>query len=268
MEMNKESLSHIENIKKDAKESKTRDLQAFVYKIVDSTNIEADRFACQSPGVDALLIADGQTAGSGRLGRSFYSPSGSGLYMTLLFHPSGASHDGVFYTAIAAVAVTRALEALTPLHPSIKWVNDLYVDGRKLCGILCKCKFNPEGGVSYMSLGVGVNLTASDMPEDIRDIVTSVEASGGGSVDRDELAVRICDEFFSALSEARESVMEFYRSHSLLTGRRVRVVSPSGDYDAEVRGIGGGGELLLETDDGERVTLSTGEVTVRVHKDG
>ena len=183
--------------------------------------------------------------------------------MSLLLRPTLPLSDFSSVTARTAVAVCRAIEAMTPLACQIKWVNDVYVNGRKLAGILTQGRSRGDGSLDFAVIGVGVNLAATDLGAELRDVATSTEECGGGIPDRYALAARIVKEIYSVLDEANySSTLAEYRRRSLLTGRWVRVIFSESEYPARVTGIDGEFRLLLERD-GESVTLSTGEVSVR-----
>ena len=237
--------------------------ECVVYDTIPSTNTAAAEYGRKNPGACALFLAEEQSAGSGRLGRRFYSPKGAGLYMTLLFTPDGEESGGVWLTTLTAVAVRRAIKRLAPLNPSIKWVNDLYLDGKKLAGILAKASLDEMGGIKYAIIGIGINILDTPLPDEIKDIATSLEAAGGGRIDRNILAATIAENFFLALGDSRESLIKEYKSTSLVLGKRVRVIKSDEEYYAEATDITERGELVLTLDNGEKEILSTGEVSIK-----
>lgn len=214
--------------------------------------------ALAESGADrAAVLAETQTAGRGRLGRSFLSPGG-GLYMSALIRPALVAADCGMITAFAAVAAARAVERLSGLPVKIKWVNDLYVGDKKICGILTEGGFGMESGeLSYAVVGIGVNLRGSfpGLPR-----AGSIESAGGNVPSRCELAAAILD----GLSETESGVRDRgfigeYRSRSCVVGRRVTV---DGAYEAEAAGIADDCSLLLRRDDGSEVRFSAGEVSL------
>jgi BirA family biotin operon repressor/biotin-[acetyl-CoA-carboxylase] ligase len=148
-------------------------LELDVFDTVDSTNTVCLKRASGGDRRTYAAVAGGQTRGRGRRGRSFFSPDGTGLYMSILLRPSGLSADeAVKFTTIAAVAVSEAIEAVACKTASIKWVNDIYVSGRKACGILTEASFNPEDGtLDYAVVGIGINVyePQGGFPEEIKD---------------------------------------------------------------------------------------------------
>ena len=238
------------------------DLSLFTYNLIGSTNKEALDWGEKNDTGAALFIAERQSAGRGRLGRSFLSPEG-GLYMSFLIRPSSAARDTASITAKCAIAVSRAVEALTGLDCKIKWVNDIYVDGRKLAGILTQGRTREDGGLDFAVIGIGINLKACDLGEELKSIATSTEEAGGGVPDRCTLAAAIVREIFSILDDSlKDEILEEYRHRSILAGKSVRVIMPADEYTARVLGIDEGFRLILERE-GEVIHLSTGEVSVR-----
>lgn len=199
-----------------------------------------------------LLTADSQTAGRGRLGRRFISPPGTGLYMSLLASPPSGTDCGLI-TILAAVAVCRAIEEMTDLRLRIKWVNDLFVRGKKVCGILA------EGLGGPVIIGVGVNLRTppGGFPP---------EAGPAGALDADVeaplLAGRIARYILDGLEAPDDpTILDAYRQRMPLTGQTVRYTQNGQEKTAQVTGVAPDGGLMIEDDTGPH-TLRTGEVTL------
>jgi len=238
-------------------------LPIFVYECTDSTNYRAELYA-KDGRLPALFIAQSQSAGRGRRGRSFSSCEG-GLYMTIAFLPGKKAFDAVSVTTYAAVIIAEALEELTPLKPQIKWVNDIYIGKRKLAGILTQGSIDAESGsLSYAVIGVGINLAKRDFPSDVAEIATTVEDACGTLPDINTLAARIADRFFGELDKlGSKEIADRYRSRSFLVGKDIRVIKLSEEYYAHVVGITDACELILRRSDGKEEILATGEVSVR-----
>ena len=148
-------------------------LDVRVYRSISSTNTVLKTMAEEGAPEGRCLIAGEQTAGRGRRGRSFYSPPDSGIYLSGLLRPALQAVDATSITACAAVAVAETIESLAPVKAEIKWVNDIYVDRRKVCGILTEASLDCESGqVNYLIVGIGINtrVPASDFPEELRSI--------------------------------------------------------------------------------------------------
>lgn len=237
----------------------------------ESTNKVARELAAQN-APETLILAAKQTAGRGRLGRSFYSPDGSGLYMSLLLYPGCTAADASVITTAAAVAVCRALERLDPsLKPEIKWVNDVYLGGRKVCGILTEGQVDFETGtLAFAVPGIGVNIYSptEGWTPDIKNRAGAVYSEPHGEL-RVRLAAMIAAEFFRYYPSLKISdFIEYYRERMFLTGMEVTVVPIGGEtYPAVVVGVDD--ELKLIVDDGrEQKRLSTGEVSLKLGADG
>ena len=221
----------------------------------DSTNKYAKSMANSREKI--CVIADRQTGGRGRLGRTFESPEG-GLYMSFTCRSTDCLGDRL--TAKAAVAAARAVEKLTGLEIKIKWVNDLYAEGKKLCGILAEGVWN-GAELDCAVIGIGVNLYG-ELPEYLEDIATTVEAAGGRVPDRDALAAAILEEF--------ESLTDFYgdyKSRQLLLGCPVTVHRGDESFTATAEDIDDGCAMLLRLDDGTGMTLNSGEISIRKHEE-
>ena len=156
------------------------------YDVIDSTNTQARRLAGEGDSSPLLIIAREQSAGRGRLGRSFFSPADTGLYMTLLYYPDRSVAELTGLTCAAAWASALAVERLCGISSQIKWVNDLYLGGRKVCGILCESFGTPHG--TAIAVGIGINLTTKDFPDALDSIAGSLQSK----IDPEVLALRIC----------------------------------------------------------------------------
>lgn len=218
----------------------------------DSTNKYIRPFA--EAGEKVCVIADRQTAGRGRLGRTFESPVG-GLYMSFTCPVADVAGDNL--TAKAAVAAVRAIGNVTGLDCGIKWVNDIYTGGKKLCGILAEGVWQGGCPVSVI-IGIGVNLDGS-LPDYLADIATTVEIAGGRVPDREELATAILREF--------ESLTDFYdeyRSRQIFLGSPVTVHRGGESYDAVFTDIATDFSAVLTLADGTVQNLSSGEISLRL----
>ncbi|MBQ7354104.1 MAG: biotin--[Clostridia bacterium] len=239
-----------------------------VLESVDSTNTEAKRRIAagwreSEQPTPLLLLAETQTGGRGRLGRSFSSPQGAGLYMSLLLFPDRSPKEVLAITSAAAVAVCLAIESLTDLRPQIKWVNDVYLSDKKLCGILTEGVTDPaDGRLSAMIVGIGVNCTAASLPPEVAAIATSLEREGA-LIDRNRLAAAICDRLLTLYGTLTEGDwLPLYRERSWLDGQRVTCTRDGERIEGVVLGIAEDGALLLATEEGT-VRIATGEATVR-----
>ena len=219
---------------------------------IPSTNTALKEMA--SPPVGTTLIAARQTGGRGRLGRSFHSPEG-GLYLSVLI----PSTDAV--TCRAAVAAARAIESLCGAKIDLKWVNDLYLNGRKVAGILAEGVFSPDGTLSAVVLGIGINVGAMDFPAELTSIATSL-GNEGFRLTREDVAAAFLNELEMALRDV--TAMDEYRRRNLVVGREVTVLRGSDTYTAIVEAITDEGHLVVTDENKNTHTLSSGEVSVRL----
>lgn len=234
-----------------------------VFNVTDSTNRQAKIYAEEHPGIPALFIANEQTGGRGRRGRSFRSEKDCGLYMSLVLFPSLPAQTSVRLTTAAAVVVAQVLEEMSGTPTGIKWVNDIYMKGKKVCGILTEGALDVESGTfRYAVVGIGINVRHTDFPPELADIATTVEDAAGTAPDRTQLAAEITRRLLST-DPTSPAVMDAYRARMFLTGHRVNVLDPAGTYPATVTGVADDGSLLIRTEDGTERALSSGDVSVR-----
>ena len=226
-----------------------------VFDEVDSTNRIALELADGGAPEGTAIVAASQTAGRGRLGRSFYSPTGSGIYISVILTPA------------AGVAVCRAIEGMTSEKAAVKWVNDIYMHDRKVCGILVQSKAE-SGRLAHAVVGIGVNLIppVGGFPEGISDVAGSVFTSPLPEM-RSRLTAAIIDNVASLCRlPVKSEVIEEYRSRSWLDGCDVNVIRGESSVPAKVVGIDGECRLEVLYECGGRDFLSAGEVSVRKAK--
>ena len=244
-------------------------IQLFCYSVADSTNKRAREYCAEaelSPVPTALFIADAQSEGRGRLGRSFFSPASTGLYMTLLIE-APQNDKFTLITALAAVAVREAVSRIFGVETAIKWVNDLYLGDRKVAGILAESFV--AGERRYVALGVGVNLSTEDFPEELCRKAGSLISDGKDAEElealRYALAFEICRGFLGSLRGEAGAYMEQYRRHSCVIGKQMTFVRDGEERGGVALGITDCGELEVLLSTGERTLLSTGEISVKVN---
>jgi BirA family biotin operon repressor/biotin-[acetyl-CoA-carboxylase] ligase len=228
----------------------------------DSTNTQARRLALDGAAHGTVVAAAEQTAGRGRSGKSFFSPD-SGLYLSIILKPPPGMADPQKITIAAAVAVCRAIEAQTALSPKIKWVNDVYLDGKKVCGILTEAVTDLEsGGIDSIVVGVGVNcaIPAESIPPELVGIVGSLNATG---LSRSRLAADITSGVLDAFDDlSAPALIAEYRRRSFLYGKEICFQRNGETLTGTVTGIGDDGNLLVQLDGGESLSLSSGEVSI------
>ena len=238
-----------------------RGLNVLVFDVLDSTNNEAKRLIAGGAPLPLLVVADAQTGGRGRLGRSFYSPPGAGAYLSFALD---SGKNPVTATTAAAVAVVRAIDGLAGLPVQIKWVNDIYLYNKKVCGILTEAITNPKTGrIEQIVVGVGVNVSPGDFPEELKH---RAAALGLPSFSRAALIAAIADHLVDILgSETPASYMDEYRARSMVIGKPICYCKNDGTFiQATALNVDDAGGLLVEHLDGTRLTLRTGEITLRL----
>ena len=233
-----------------------------IFQTIDSTNTEAKRAIANGLTNNALFVANEQTAGRGRRGRSFYSPKEDGIYFSCVLHPEVSLADSTAITSAAAVAVCQALEATTKKHPLIKWVNDIFIDNFKVCGILTEAISDFESGkVDAVIVGIGINLTTEIFPEELKGIAASV----GMKLDRCALVADIYSRLKALCDTLPEKqFMDKYREYSLVLGKSVTFNRNGIDYNAMAVAINDNGELEVVLDSGEKMILNSGEISVKL----
>ena len=239
----------------------------YVFDSIDSTNSYAKNYAKSTESkMPVIFVAAEQSAGRGTRGRSFISRNGAGLYMSILFYPEkGITPADV--TVYCAVKACEGIDSLCSLRPGIKWVNDLYVNGKKLSGILTEGSLD-ENGLAYAVCGIGINTHGTELPTEIADIATSIEKECGEDVSREELCARIASGFLNSAHEiGSRRVIEEYRARSVLIGREVTVSHADGtQFSAKVLEILDTGALLVEDEYKKRHELQSADVSLKIHK--
>ena len=234
----------------------------------DSTNNYLKRLALEGAEDGTVAVADQQTAGRGRLGRTFQSPPGTGVYISFLLRPKVMPEKAINLTACAAVAICDAVQAACGLRPQIKWTNDVLLSKRKICGILTEMSVEGESGaLQYIVVGIGVNVNQAleDFPPELQDIAGSVAMAAGHPIDRGRLAAEIInamDTMYADWQAGRWSV-ERYRSDCATLGREVRLLRNGQERTAIAEDVDDNFGLVVRYPDGTRETVISGEVSVR-----
>lgn len=238
------------------------------HKETGSTNLDAKALAEQGEAAGALVVADMQTAGRGRRGRNWVSPSGKDIYMTLMLRPQCRPEKASALTLVMALAVLEAIHELIPEGCGIKWPNDIVINNKKVCGILTEMSAELDG-IHYVVIGVGINVNQTTFEEDIRDRATSLYLESGMEINRSRLVARVMHYFEKdyALFEKTwdlSGLIDQYNRFLVNRDREVRVLDPQGEFDGIARGINEKGELIVERQsDGQTVQVYAGEVSVR-----
>ena len=235
---------------------------------IDSTNTRARELARQGAAHGTVLIADHQTGGRGRRGRSFHSPAGSGIYMSVILRPHCAPQQIMHLTCAAAVAMCDAVEAATGLRPGIKWTNDLVCGKRKIAGVLTELGFDNHGNVDFAVIGIGINCCQQedDFPEDIRSIAGSLASVSGQAIDRAVVAAAMMDALFrmdAELLTGKAHTLNRYRQDCITLGQEISLVRGEEVRHGTALDIDEDGALIVRFSDGQISAVNSGEVSVR-----
>ena len=233
------------------------DISVFAYRELDSTNTEAKRLALGGGNAPAVIAAESQTAGRGRMGRSFYSPLQTGAYFSFLYQPSAGLDVAVSVTSAVSVAVAEAILALCGVQCEIKWVNDLYCNGKKVCGILCESV--TVGDRPMIVVGIGINLCTAEFPPDLLQKAGSI----GRSVDKSRLIAAVWKRLKPYLNDPQNrDWLPAYRAYSCVIGKRVEWQAGGVRFCGVAEDIDADGGLCVQTPDGRHTVLRTGEISL------
>lgn len=247
-------------------ENKSKYLSVLSFDYVDSTNSIAKRYALRGFCEGYTIVSTEQSRGRGRLGRSFVSQKG-GVYFSIILRPEKSAEDTLLITAAAAVAAARAIEAVSRKKCEIKWVNDVYIDGKKVCGILTEGAFLRRGSLYYAVLGVGINVF---MPKD----KFPAELQHAGSVfgrkwgffakkhTLEKITAAFANNFFEIYNDLpKKTFIKEYQERSLLTNKEITYIKDNNTHTATVIGIDGNARLVIK-EQNETKILSHGEVQI------
>ncbi|MBE6742561.1 MAG: biotin--[acetyl-CoA-carboxylase] ligase [Ruminococcaceae bacterium] len=241
------------------KEKLNEAVEVYYYPSIDSTNNQAKRLIAEGKAQRMLVVSDEQTAGRGRQGKSFYSPNKTGIYMSFVFKPSEEFESAVSCTTAASVAVCRAIESKTELKPQIKWVNDIYLGNKKICGILCEAINGSEANkISEIVVGIGLNIKTAEFPDDVENA-----SCLGVDIARADLIAEITEQLIKTVNTPYSSFIEYYRAHSLIIGRDICFIQNGVSTNAKALQIENDGGLTVLLENGETKTLRSGEISIR-----
>jgi BirA family biotin operon repressor/biotin-[acetyl-CoA-carboxylase] ligase len=243
--------------------------QIHVLDTVDSTNNACKRLALEGAPDGTVVTADCQSGGRGRAGRSFASPAGKGLYLSVLWRPACAPEKLLPLTALSAVAACRAVERVTGTRPGIKWPNDLVLGKRKICGILTEMSMEGDSDrVDYVIVGIGINVhqTAEDFAGELADKAASLDMQLETTVQRPHLAAALIEELDVLRREVMDQPklwLEEYRASCLNIGRTVQLIRGGERERAVAMGVDEAYGLIVHRIDGSHAVIRSGEVSVR-----
>ena len=238
-----------------------------VYKTVTSTNDLAKQYALDLKPEGTVIVAREQTAGRGRKGRSFYSPMSTGVYISVLLRPELTAEKTLYITTAAAVAVAKAIEKISGKEAKIKWVNDIFVDGKKVCEILTEGAIDFETGkMQYAVLGIGVNIKKpeNDFPSEIQNIAGSVFDTTDKEVSS-IIVAEILNNFMNYYKNlASKPFYEEYKKRMFLIGKHLTVYSGKDSYPAVAIDLDKELSLIVKDENGNIKKLNTGEVSIKI----
>lgn len=235
-------------------------VEVLYYPCVDSTNNVCKKLLAQGKEGVFLVVSDQQTAGRGRQGKTFVSPKNSGIYFSLVLRPNTSFKNAVTATTAASVAVCWAIENLTDKKPQIKWVNDVYLDGKKICGILTEAITNFEDGtVDSVIVGIGINLKEGAFPEELKDIAGVLNAD----INKNQLVAGVVDKLMEINTGDYEKFIDYYRTHSMVIGKKIKIIKGNDETFATAVSIDSQGGLEVELENGEHTVLRSGEISIR-----
>ncbi|MCE7792146.1 biotin--[Salipaludibacillus sp. CUR1] len=233
---------------------------------VTSTQTVAQQLANEGVSEGTVVVADEQTGGKGRLGRVWDSEKGSGVWMSLVLKPQIDFRKAPQLTLLTAVAVTRAIESVSGLPLSIKWPNDLLVNGKKLCGILTEMQADPDR-VQSVIIGIGLNVNHGAFPEDLSEIATSMNIEAGKPFNRAEVIAAILNEFSwlyrTYLSQGFSLIKPLWEAHAVSIGKKIVARSTAGTTEGYALGIDGEGVLLLQDNQGETHRIYSADIELK-----
>lgn len=239
----------------------------FVFDEVDSTNNKARAMALEGAKHGTVVFAERQTSGRGRLGRTFTSPPGAGIYMSVILRPSADLGKAMLITTAAAVAVCRAVRNVTGADAGIKWVNDIYIGGKKICGILTEAMTDFEsGGLESVIVGIGINFKKSEesYPDDVLERITWIYSENEPVVSRNQLAAAVMDELLHLCDNLDDRLfLEYYRKYAVMLDNDVICIRGNERWNAHTVDIDDMGGLIIRMPDGKQQTLSSGEISIR-----
>ncbi len=234
------------------------------YFRIDSTNTVALRMASSGAPDGTVVLAEEQTAGRGRFGRAWYSEKSSGIYVSIILRPKLAPSAAPVLTLMAGVAAQAAIERATGLAADIRWPNDLLLNGKKLCGILTEMNAEVDR-LHAVVIGIGINVNHRDIPDELRSIATSLRLEGGKVYSRAQILVGLLREieqyYRILLKEGNQTIIDRWMAvSSYAQGKRIRILTGNGEFQAVTAGLEPTGALRVRRDDGREEPLVAGEI--------
>ena len=240
-----------------------------VYDSLTSTNSLAKEMAYKGAPQGTVIIAKEQTGGRGRMGRTFFSPKNTGLYISIILRPQMKINQSLFITAAAGALITQSIKNITGLDVQIKWVNDLYYQNKKVCGILTEASSDFESGsIDHLILGIGINMFTpeSQFPDDLKDNAGALFSNQSNT---ERTGIRLAADLINTFTrpdvfDHRDDLMDLYKRHSLVLGKEVMLTGAHTAMTGTVIDFTPEGYLILKTDDDSKKIISSGEITLRM----
>ena len=235
------------------------------FNSIPSTNDFLKDLARHGAPHGTVVLADHQTGGHGRMGRTFQSPAGKGVYMSILLRPSCPATELMHLTCAAAVAMCDAVQAVTGLRPGIKWTNDLVFQKQKLGGILTELGFSGRGTVDYAIIGIGINCnqTAADFSPEIQGIAASLSMVTRQDVDRFRLAAAMMESLWRLDLRQKDTLLDSYRGDCITIGQEISLVRGSEIRYGKALNVNENGALIVQFSNGHTEAVDSGEVSIR-----
>ncbi|ABX43139.1 biotin--[acetyl-CoA-carboxylase] ligase [Lachnoclostridium phytofermentans] len=239
-----------------------------VREVTGSTNQDAKMASANGAPHGSVFVANVQTNGRGRRGRNFISLEGSSIYMSIILKPQLTATDAIYITTAASVAVYRAIKKVTKKETQIKWVNDLYYEGKKVCGILTEAVTDCETGlIDSIILGIGINfnIQMEQIPSELKEVAGALYHGDTDEVSRNQLIAEIlCQVLQICMDSDNREFLKDYRENSMILGKEINILGYSEPKKATAIGIEDNGGLIVEYEDKKRETIHTGEVSIRL----
>lgn len=242
-------------------------IDIYTYKLVSSTNDVAKTLALNGAKHGTVIISEEQSAGKGRLGRVFYSPANTGIYMSIILRPNLTAMDSVLITTSASVAICNAIQKVTGIECQIKWINDIYLNNKKVGGILTEASTNFESGtIDYLILGIGLNFNKpkESFPKELETIASSLFSNNNGNINRNILCAEIVNNILSMIPQIKSyDFISEYKKRSIILNNEIVYISAGVSSIGKAIDINNDGSLVVKHDDGSIKVLNSGEVTIR-----
>lgn len=234
----------------------------YLHPIISSTNEEAKRLLTLGVNHQTVVLAEAQSAGKGRFGRAFYSPAHSGIYMTLILHPNLQLQSAVLLTTAVSVAICRAIEKVCGVQTQIKWVNDIYLNNKKVGGILTEAVTDFESGtVQSVMIGIGLNVSTDVFPKELEEIATAIKPKFGT---RNQLAAEVLNQVFEICENLEEAnFLDEYKSRSTVLGEEIYFIQNGVKQVGKAIEIDHEGALIVKLPTSSTIRLNSGEITIR-----